>query len=201
MKYTVTVVVSFDNERLQLGSKELKEVVFPCNLMDADLSLSPGVCEQHASVSFYDRNKIIKERFTSGLSTEATVTISTYGSDGSLVESVSYTSADYKLENDDDYVTINCADRTRMFKDINVSRAPVEQRTVASLLETFFALLPLDSDWAYLDQETQSRCENIVVPDCWYTEGSLYDFLNKICVLGLLRIFCRSNKFFVARCV
>lgn len=201
MTYTVKVTIAFDDEVVELGSNDIIEVSYSSNLMDSDLQMVPGICEQNATVKFFDYSKRIENRFASNDTTNATVTIIVRDSNGNVVESRFYYSSTYDIDNDNDIVTINCIDSTKILKDITVPQALIATRTADDLLTIFFNYLPQDNQWEYYDEETKTRCQGITVPNSWYREDTLENFLNKICVLGLLRVFCVSNKFYVARCI
>lgn len=201
MSYRIAVVVTFEDEFLNISTNDLISAEYSSNGMDAELSMNPGVCEQNATVKFYDYSKVVEQRFRSGENTDSTITINVLDNSDNIIESRFYYSSYYDIDNDNDIVTINCIDNTKILKEISVSKSLIQTRTADDLLKTFFNYLPTETTWEYYDNDTKTRCQSIVVPNSWYREGTLEEFLNKICVLGLLRIFCVSNTFYVMRCI
>lgn len=174
---------------------------FDCseNQMDSNLSLTPGICEQYADVNIYDREGILHHLATYGyLNEDSALKIRAYDSDGSFYELGTYLVANWDVQNDDDYVDIDCHDRSYAFEKILLAQADVDSRTLDELLGLLFE--KANSPWKYIDTETQSRCENLLMPQSYWVSKNLKTLLTEACALGMLRIYWYVDTFIVGRC-
>lgn len=203
MNYHITVSLLFaDGAQIALRGGQLIEVSYSENAMDSTLSMNPGICEQNASVKFYDYKKVVINRFNTESITEATILIEERDENEAVINTCTYYSADYDIDNDNSIVEIQCKDNTKIISEVVVPKSPaIADMTAAQLLDEFFNYLPTDYQWRYFDSETRIRCEGIVVPHAWHGEDTLENFLVKICTLALLRIYWKNNVFYVMRCV
>ena len=170
------------------------------NLMDSQLNLEPGICEQYADVRLYDRNGFLHSQAQAGLlQDDAQIKLSMLGTD---VEKVlgTYLVSDWNVDSNTSIIAVTCRDPSYKFKHINIDRAQIRTRTVHELLTILFSNAA-NLSWQYLDAGTQTRCQNIVIPDSWWLVSDLYTMLTKICAVGMLRIFWHIDKFYVGRCV
>lgn len=169
------------------------------NQMDSNLSLTPGICEQYADVSIYDRDGILHHLATYGyLNEDSALKIRAYDTEERLYALGAYLVANWDVQNDDDYVDIDCHDRSYAFEKILLAQADVDSRTLDELLGLLFE--KANSPWKYLDAETQSRCENILMPQSYWVSKNLETLLTEACALGMLRIYWYVDTFFVGRC-
>lgn len=175
---------------------------FKCseNLMDSQLSVEPGICEQYANITVYDRGNILRDRAMRGtLEDDAQVTLSSVDNS---VETIlgTYFVSEWNVNSNSSNVIINCRDKSYIFSKINVARSTIATRSVHDLLVTLFAYAT-NISWQYKDVDTQTRCEQIVIPNSWWLASDLYTMLNKICAVGMLRIYWYIDRFIVGRCV
>lgn len=177
-------------------------VDFKCseNLMDSDLSLSPGVCEQYADVTIYDKDDTIHQMALQGLlSQDEQVSIEAVNdATGRVYALGKYLVSEWDVKAINSHVGITCRDKTYLFSQIDIPRADIQRRTIDDLLNTLFNYAGVQ--WNYLDTETQTRCSSIVIPNSWYAKSDLLTLLNKICVLGMLRMYWSLDTFYVGRC-
>lgn len=170
------------------------------NLMDSQLNLEPGICEQYADVRLYDRNGFLHSQAQAGLlQQDAQIKLSMLGA-GSEKVLGTYLVSDWNVDSNTSIIAVTCRDPSYKFKHINIDRAQIRTRTVHELLTVLFSNAA-NLSWQYLDADTQTRCQNIVVPNSWWLVSDLYTMLTKICAVGMLRIFWRIDKFYVGRCV
>lgn len=178
-------------------------VDFECseNILDAQLSLETGICEQYANISVYDRINIIHYFAQKGkLAADHFVTIQAVDdNDGTTHELGTYIASEWNVQADNSSVAITCRDKSYLFPKINIVRSSIADRTIDDLLNILFNQAP-GMTWQYKDEETQQRCAQIVVPNSWYLASDLQTMLNKICALGMLRIYWYLDTFLVGRC-
>lgn len=175
---------------------------FKCseNFMDSQLSVSPGICEQYADITVYDKGQLLHGRAKAGaLETDAKVTLSVVDNSSEKILGTYFVS-DWDINSNSSNVKINCRDKSYMFSKINVARSSVMTRNVHTLLVNLFAYAA-NTSWEYLDVQTQARCVNMIIPDSWWLASDLQTMLNKICAVGMLRIYWYIDKFYVGRCV
>lgn len=177
-------------------------ISFKCsqNLLDAELSINPGVCEQYADIELYDKDNILHTLAADGtLYTDATAQIEGIDDDGTIISLGRYIVSDWQIEQTNTVVRISCRDRSYLFNKVTIRRAMVATRSVDALLRIVFDAARIQ--WSYLDAETRERCMSISIPDSWYTESKLDVLLDKICAVGLLRMYWYLDTFYVGRCV
>ena len=170
---------------------------FKCseNLLDSDLQINPGICEQYADIEIYDRGNVFHNLAQEGfLDGDVDVSINT----DEYVLGI-YIASDWDIEIDNSVVGITCRDRSYLFEKILIQRADIAQRTIDDLLNILFSQTNIA--WNYLDDETQTRCQSITIPNNWFAASDLKTLLDKICSLGMLRMYWSLNTFYVGRAV
>ncbi len=197
------------NETMTLNGSQL--ISFTCseNIMDSNLDLNPGICEQYANLEIYDKDGLIRQRGLKGeLHKDDIITI--IGIDENVWEEGGiakgevvlgdYLVEEWKLENNNSHIKIVCRDTSYRLDKINIPRTIISDRTVDDLLNIVFSSAP-QMTWVYLDTDTEERCQNITIPNSWYKASDLKTMLESICAVGLLRIYYFNKTFFVGRCV
>lgn len=170
---------------------------FKCseNLLDSDLQINPGICEQYADIEIYDRGNVFHDLAQEGfLDDDVDVSINTDNYALGI-----YIASDWDIEIDNSVVGITCRDRSYLFEKILIQRADIAQRTIDDLLNILFSQANIA--WNYLDNETQTRCQSITIPNNWFAASDLKTLLDKICSLGMLRMYWSLNTFYVGRAV
>ena len=170
---------------------------FKCseNLLDSDLQIDPGICEQYADLEIYDRGNIFHQLALEGLlNDDCDVNINT--DDFALGI---YISSEWNVEIDNSIISLSCRDRSYLFEKILIQRADIAERSIDDLLNILFSQANIP--WNYLDNETQTRCQSIVIPNNWFAQSNLKTLLEKICSLGMLRMYWSLNTFYVGRAV
>ncbi len=202
MTYYLQVTISFKDLRLVLGSKEIIDASFSTNSTDSSLSLSPGICEQSASVTFYDPDNQVEGLFESGSDTTSSISFNVYDSSGNIQETRYFTSSQYSFDKDKGSCTIECTDSIDFLNNIILEKMPTQSNTFSlhDLLTRILSNLPSGKSWQYQDDETKNWCSSIILSKAWYDSQSLYDLLVKACNVGLLRVYTISNVFYIMRC-
>lgn len=171
------------------------------NMMDGDLLPNPGICEQYADINLYDVNNILHYRALNGeITNEETIYVQLIDDFQESQDLGTYQVYEWAIDSNTSDVQINCRDLSFRFDKINVSRAQLATRTIDDLLQLLFtegSELP----WGYLDNETAIRCTSILIPNNWWLETNLKTVLEKICSLGMLRIYWYFDQFYVGRCI
>lgn len=204
MTYYLQVTISFKSLQLTLASKDIVNASFSSNSTDSNLSLSPGICEQSASITFYDPDKQVEGLFASGTNTTSSISFNVYDSSGNVVDTRYFTSSQYSFDDDKGTCTIECTDSIDFLNNILLERLPPQSTTFTLndlITQTLNKnLLPAGKKWSYQDSDTREWCKNITLAKAWYDAQSLYDLLIKICNVGMLRIYTISNNLYIMRC-
>lgn len=179
-------------------SKDLVSIDCSENLMDSEMSLTPGVCEQYASIELYDRGLTLHTLGMNGqLHKDYVIDISVMHN-GKHYSLGNYVSESWDTLVDSAKVTIHCRDKTYLFDSINVSSPTMETRTLDALLNILFS--QTNVSWTYLDDETAQRCQEIFIEHNWFANSNLKTLLDKICIVGMLRMYWYMNTFIIGRC-
>ena len=204
MSYILKVNIEFeDGDTCELSNRDIVSITSSENMTDANVSYLPGVCEQYANVVLYDRNNALHERAMQNKSMDGILSI--YMFNTSIVDPApvlvdSFDISDCKIESDNSDVEINCRDRTYVLDNLYVPEAENAGRTIHTLLSNVFDTIP-NASWEYQDVETRVRCQTIFIQNSWYKSGVLRALLNKICVVGMLRIYYKKGVYYVGRCL
>lgn len=169
---------------------------FKCSeqLLDTTFNINPNVLQQYAEIVFKDKYGEFKTLAKSELLND-NLLIKIYIGE-QLVGT--YLTESWNITASDTNVSLNCTDPSRLFDYINISKIPVQHRNVDDLLNLAFSYT--DYTFAYLDKEIETLCKQVISPDSWTYVTSLSDFIQKICLLGMIRIYWYIDKFIVARC-
>lgn len=169
------------------------------NLTDSNLSITPGVCEQYTELKIYDRDNYLHDRASGNDTMDAEVQciwIDAYGDEHTLG---TFFTSEWTIDGDNATVTIKGRDKTYILDTVSIPGLPrAGDKTLTDLIAILFEYMH-DYSWEFLDVETEDRCNNIILKDCWYTESTLRVVLDKICYVGMLRIFFRNGTFYVGR--
>lgn len=173
---------------------------FTCseNLMDSSLSISPGICEQYADITLYDRYNYVHALALAGrLDTANSVSVEVM--DGEVTYTLgTYVISDWDVENDNSVIKLHCRDKSYLFESTTVPGANVAKRTLDYILSVLMNYS--GAAWTYLDADTALRCSGITVPNNFWKAGSLKNLLNAACSLGMLRIYWYADTFYIGRC-
>ena len=169
------------------------------NLTDSNLSITPGVCEQYTELKIYDRDNYLHDRASGNDTMDAKVQciwLDAYGTPYTL--GTFYTS-EWTIDGDNATVTIKGRDKTYILDTVSIPGLPrAGTKTLTNLISILFGHMH-DYSWQFLDAETLYRCNRIILRDCWYLGATLRAALDKICYVGMLRVFFRNGKFYVGR--
>lgn len=182
--------------------KDLINVRCSENLFDAQMQVTPGICEQFADISVYDRQNLLHERAAEGaLSDDYEILVDAIDDVTGIQSSLgAYVASEWNVKSTASEVSITCRDKSYLFEKINIARSGIADRTLHEFLTILFNQAP-GMSWTYLDYETEDRCKSILVPSSWYGASDLYTMLTKVCALGMLRIYWYIDTFIVGRCV
>lgn len=180
---------------------DLKSVACSENTLDEQMSLSPGIIAQYADISLYDRQGFIHRLAEEGaLLQEADVAVEAVDDDGTTHALGTYLVSTWDVPATSSTVSVDCTDVTATLERLDVPQQPVEDRTLHDMLTLLFQYIR-NASWMYYDDETEKYCKRIMTPDSWFKAESVYVLLNKICSLGMLRIYWQVNTYVVARCI
>lgn len=197
--FTVTSIST--SAILEFNSKDIIKFTCSENLMDSDLSVQPGICEQYANIQLYDRQNILHMLALQGvLNKNEEITIYMIDNIGTKHILGVYYVEQWDIYNDKSCIDIICRDKSYLLEKIDIVRSEVANRTLDDLINILFSQAPGVS-WEYCDSETATRCKQIFIPDSWYLASNLQEMLEKICSIGMLRIYWYVNSFKIGRCV
>lgn len=169
------------------------------NSFDSQMQITPGICEQYIDIQLYDRSGVLRAFARSGkLTPDYTISITALDNDD-IYEMGNYIVSEWSLSSTSSVVGVSGRDKSYLFEKINTKRSTIADRTLDDLIVILFAQAS-NVPWRYQDAETQERCQSILIPNNWYLASNLYTMLDKICALGMLRIYWFIDAFIIGRC-
>ena len=139
-----------NNFNVVIGSNDIISSVNSENMMDTELNIQPGICEQYADIQIYDRTGIFHElALRELLSQDERISIYT---DNDILIGVYYVK-EWSIENDNDIINITCRDNSYLFQKIDIKRSLIATRTLHDLLNILFSQAT-EVSWEYMDIET-----------------------------------------------
>ena len=181
--------------------KDLQSVSLSENLFDSQMQIVPGICEQYADIKVYDRNNVLRKLAANNkLHSDYLVNILAIDDTNAATHQMgTYIVSDWNFDGISSNVGITCRDKSYLFEKIDIERSTIADRTLDELLNILFSQAS-NLPWKYQDDDTRAWCASIHVPNSWYLASDLYTMLNKVCALGMLRIYWYVNAFVVGRC-
>lgn len=178
----------------------LREVTCSESTFNSQSYVQPGIVEQYANISIYDRyNRIHLLAEENMLLSGARAKIRAVNDNDEEIELGDFIVDTYDIEASDSIVHIDCKDPSDSFDQIYISNLPVVDRSIHDVLSTMFSYVPT-YNWRYANTDTEAYCKKIITPNSWFKAGTLLDLLQKISTAGMLRIYWSKNTFVVARC-
>lgn len=173
---------------------------FECSehALGSQMRVQPGIVEQYADISLYDKYNTLHRLAEINLfDCEAEVSIDVCYDD--VIQNLGrYTSKDWSVQLDP-IVKLQCTDSMSRFENIFINGLNINFRSLDDLIRAVFAKIP-DFEWSYLDIDTYMYCKSILLPNNWVSPDKLLNIINKICAVGMLRIYFHLNYFYVMRC-
>lgn len=164
------------------------------NVLDSQMQISPGICEQYADIVVYDRDKLLHTLAAEGMLGED-FGITVYAQDDITYTLGTYLTSDWDIEGTNSEVGIICRDKSHVFEKINIPRINIADRTVDDLLRLFFSYT--NFPWKYATDEVKTRCQSITIKNCWFAASTLKVLLNDLCAVGMLRVYWSNEVFIV----
>lgn len=187
-------------QSLVFTGKDIESCEWSEASFDAQMTITPGIVEQYADIVIYDRDGNLHNyaQDNDSGSSEHKVTVHSHDGDQSILQGA-YIITSWDIPGDSSKIKLLCSDLSPSLDKINIKSFPVANRTVDDML-TFLFVRAGNLPWKYQNSDISSECKSIATPDSWFVPCTLLQLLNKICVLGLLRIYWDTNSFVVARC-
>lgn len=192
----VKVFISVDGTEsngYEFTSNNFKKVKFASQAFDTTYDINPCVVEQYAEIVFKDKNNFIRNLVKEGqLSKDMWVFV--------YVNNVllnTYLTSSWDIQAQDTTITLHCNDPVKKLENTLVEPLGIAMRTFSSLLSYAFSF-------------TQYRCTyddlgfvggNLIVYNSYIELQTVLEFLNKLCILGFIRIYWHINTFKVMRCI
>lgn len=183
------------------NGKDLQSVSISENLFDSQMQIVPGICEQYADIKVYDRNNVLRKLAANNkLHSDYLVNIIAIDDTNAVTYQMgTYIVSDWNFDGISSDVGITCRDKSYLFEKIDIERSTIADRTLDELLNILFSQAS-NLPWKYQDDDTRAWCASVHIPNSWYLASDLYTMLNKVCALGMLRIYWYVNAFVVGRC-
>lgn len=175
---------------------DIDSVTFSENAFDSSLSLAAGICEQYAEISLYDRDNLIHQLADENILTMQYKVSIIRASNQEVLGT--YTVANWEISGTDGDVKIICNDMSRTFSSIVVDINAGNYFVLSKALAYVFELCNVP--WGYDSDATKAYCENITTIYGWVPVDTAKNVLEKLCNMGMLRIYWYINKFIVMRC-
>lgn len=168
--------------------------------LNSQATVSPGLVEQFADISIYDRdNQIHKAHDNNLLRSNTAVVLEVVDDDDEIVDTFNYGAADWDVKNDSTIVNLSCRDLSNTFNKITVQSLSIATRTIHDFVSLLFSYAPSVA-WRYDSSTTEQYCKGIKIPNSWLKERKLNELLNCVCSAALLRIYWSKSEFVVMRC-
>ena len=170
------------------------------NALDSQAIIQPGIVEQYADISLYDRfGRLHDAADNNNLLNNITLQIYAVEDNDDRKILGDYVATTWDINADNKIVNLSAADPSINFDKIYIKDIPVMDRSIHEMLVLLFGYVE-DYQWKYIDTATQRYCETIITPNNWFAEGHLYEQLQKVCAAGMLRIYWFNKMFIVMRC-
>lgn len=183
---------------MSFTGKDLKSFTCSENATNTQLSISPGVIEQYADITVYDREGLLRKLAALGLLVED-MKVEIVACEDNCTALGSYTVSNWNVDTTSASIKIECRDQTSKLSKVNIPGAAIQDRTLHNMLTYVFNCLG-NVAWGYFDAATQIYCRNIYTPNSWSYAAPADKVLAKLCTLGMLRIYYWINKYVVMRC-
>lgn len=199
VNYYTKVLYVFPNITAIYRGTDLIKYECSENMLDAQLTFTPGICEQYINATVYDRNNVLQQLAAQEkLSTGHNINV--YAVDDNFREQIGqYYSEDWDVQNCESDVGITGGDGFKYLSNFDYRVAGVKDRSVAKMLSDAFEYAGVQ--WKYQDSDTQLYCQYIWTDNCWYPDTDIITLLEDICKVAMLRIYYYNGVFIVGRAV
>lgn len=172
----------------------IKEIKYSNQLMDTTFDINPTIIEQYAEIVFRDKNHTIYDLVVNGTLTND-LKVFVYV-DNILYQT--YLTSSWDVQAQSSTITLHCNDETKKLENKQTQLINVQNRTLKQLVQYGFTWAGYS--WQSETADVDSVLSSIVIPDSYVVYQDILTYLNKLCLVGFLRIFWNKNKFIVARC-
>ena len=172
--------------------KDLIDIVSSDNMLDAQLTPSPGICEQYADIKVYDRDSAL--RSIRDVDTGIVRIYNIDDTNGTEELVATFTNISIEANETDAEVSITCADPSSTYENIDVPAIPIKTRTIHEMFVMAFNYAG-NVAWRYYNNYARNIAEGSHVPNSWFYAGKLKEMLQKICTAAGMRIFWHVDAF------
>lgn len=167
------------------------------HLLDAQLTFTPGICEQYINATIYDRNNVLQLLAAQNKLT-ANQLIRVYVVDDNFRQQIGeYYSVDWNVHNCESDVELTGSDEFSYLNNLEYTSYNVEKKTVHKMLSDAFSYSNVS--WRYLDDSVRLLCNSVVTLMCEYPNTDVISLLEEICRVAMLRIYYYNGTFIVAQ--
>lgn len=169
------------------------------HMLDAQLTVTPGICEQYINATIYDRNNVLQQLAAQN-KLIANKIIRVYAIDDNLRQQIGeYYSVDWDVRNCESEVGLTGSDGFSYLNNLKYESYSVSDKTVHKMLSDAFSYSNVS--WRYFGEYEKLLCTAIVTPTCEYPNTDIISLLEEICRVAMLRIYYYNGTFIVAAAV
>lgn len=169
------------------------------HLLDAQLSFTPGICEQYINATLYDRDDVL-QRLAAQNKLATNKSIKVYAVDDDFRRPIGeYYSVDWDIRNCESEVGLTGSDGFSYLNNLEYKPYGISNKTVHQMLSDAFSYSNVS--WRYLSDYEQLLCNAIITPSCEYPNTDIISLLEEICRVAMLRIYYYNGTFVVAAAV
>lgn len=161
------------------------------NIMDAQMSLTPGICEQYCDCVVKDPTGVLLGYANAEDLCEVTIW-------ADAINLGFYTHALFEAEDSLANVSVRGSDPSSIFDKKSLKMFPTQDYSIDTLLTKFFQTS--DLRFAYANELSRRHCTQTIIPSGYILPGTMKEVLKKICTTGMLRIYFVQGVFYVTRC-
>lgn len=195
---SIRVFISTSGDESQgytFTENNFKSVKFSNQLMDMSFDINPTVIEQYAEIKFKDKDGTIVQLLQEGI-LDKDLKVYVYIND---VWTYTYLTSTWEVQAQDTTVTLHCNDPVKKLENKQTQLINVSTRTLAQLFSIVFNWTGYN--YAYENQDIETIATHLTLDMVYIPYQDVLTCLNKLCVVGFLRIYWKKDKFIIARCL
>lgn len=194
---SVKVLIAYnDNNIFTLNDSNIKSIKFSNQLMDTSFNINPCVIEQYAEIVVKDVDGSIFGSLNS-LQPEIKNYIKVTVYINSTVYNT-YLASTWECALQSSTVTIHCNDQTKNLANYQTELMDVSNMTLYQLFNKAFSFTPYECRWndaSLLDEMSFMKVDSTYIP-----YQTVYDLLNKLCLVAFVRVRWSKGYFYIERC-
>ena len=176
------------------SDRYIQSVTFASQLMDTSFNITPAVVEQYARLVLIDRSGIITNIAESAdMAKDLKVML--------YIDNVlkyTYLTSIWDIQAESSKITLECNDPSKKLANCQISATGISSRSLYELFQIAFTFTGYTFE--AIDNETEAYLHSMIVKNSFTILQTSLELINKLCVVGFLRVFWDKNIFKIARC-